>query len=67
MAMTVTQIRAAGFETWMQHVNAHLVRLCTMTADDLPDWGYRDAYDDGIRPAQAAMRAYRAAREDMGL
>jgi hypothetical protein len=23
--------------------------------DDLPDWGYRDAYDDEVTPSEAAQ------------
>ena len=34
------------FEEWMQKVNAALVDLCGLEADDLPDWMYADAYEE---------------------
>ena len=58
-----TQSEDNGFETYMDQVNAYLNRLCGMSAYDLPDWCYRDAYDDHMTPRAAAREAYRAARE----
>lgn len=34
-------------------------------ADDLPDFCYRDAYDDNATPAQAARAAIQNARDEM--
>ena len=58
-----TQNEDNGFETWLEQVNGYMARLCGMSAYDLPDWNYRDAYDDGVKPTTAAKRAIRAARE----
>lgn len=38
------------FEAWMDEVNAILVGAVGIESDDLPDWNYRDAYDDGADP-----------------
>lgn len=51
------------FEEWMQKVNEDLVRLCSMGSDDLPDWRYRDDYDDGMTPLRSALRAIKYAQE----
>ena len=32
-------------------------------ADDLPDYCYADAFEDGVKPATAARRAIGAAQE----
>lgn len=48
------------FAEWMEDVNEQLLVRCGLTSDDLPDWGYRDAYDAGIAPAVAARRALKA-------
>jgi len=64
MSITTNRITAFdGFTAWMAKVNAHMVKYCTMGADDLPDWNYRDAYDDGMSPSQAARSAIRAAKD----
>jgi hypothetical protein len=51
------------FDQWMQEVNRAMDALCGMVSEDLPDWNYRDAYDDGVGPRIAAARAVRAARD----
>lgn len=55
------------FEQWLKEVDRYVVALCGLGADDLPDWGYRNAYDDGVSPIAAARKAYRAARAEYGL
>jgi hypothetical protein len=47
----------------MHNVDLVIQRIAFISADDLPDYCYRDAYDDGMTPAQAARRAVRAAME----
>lgn len=42
------------FEQWMEEVNVALVSMCGMGSEDLPDWNYWDAWDDGISPKSAA-------------
>ena len=55
---------SGGFRLWMSKVNAIIAsRLCGLTSDDLPDWNYRDAYDEGTTPSRAAAQAMRAAKD----
>ena len=54
---------AKTFEQWMQEVDQWLDRKCGMVSADLPDYCYRDAYDDGERPSLVAARAISAARD----
>lgn len=51
------------FEEWMAEVNRLMVGKCGMGSEDLPDWNYRDAYNDGLTPNQAANQAINAAHE----
>jgi hypothetical protein len=52
-----------GFTRWMQNVNAAIAKRTGLTADDLPDFGYRDAFDHGTSAAATAAKAIRASRE----
>lgn len=54
----------AGFDVWMDRVNAALELKCGMDSRDLPDWPYRDAYDDGKSASRAAASALKAAKDD---
>jgi hypothetical protein len=49
------------FETWMAKVDAWLWKNASLDSWTLPDWGYRNAYDDGVSPAKAAKEALKAA------
>ena len=51
------------FEKWMILVEQAMLDKCGMGPDDLPDWAYRDAYDGGLTPNQAANQAINAAHE----
>jgi Family of unknown function (DUF5419) len=51
------------FEQWKLAVNQAIERKVGMSSDDLPDWGYADAYEDGLSPASAASSAIRSAKE----
>jgi len=42
-----------SFEDWMKLVDARLSRKLGLTADDLPDWTWRDAYEDNFTPGVA--------------
>lgn len=53
----------AGFATWMHEVNRAIERKTGLRSEDLPDYCYRDAFDDGARPAQVAIAAIRAAKD----
>lgn len=52
-----------SFEAWMKEVNKCLVKMCGMCADDLPDCCYRDWYDDGFKPKEAAVMAIEEAMQ----
>lgn len=51
------------WEQWKGAVNAAVVRSTGMSADDLPDWNYRDAFDKGMQPSRAAAAVVRNAKE----
>ncbi len=52
-----------SFIEWMACVNSAVIDYCGMGTDDLPDWCYRDAYDDDSSPRAVAREAVRAARD----
>jgi hypothetical protein len=52
-----------SFEQWMADVDRCLEQKCGLTHEDLPDWGYYDAYDDGMTPKGAAIKAIKASDE----
>jgi Family of unknown function (DUF5419) len=56
-----------SFEEWMRAVNAELMRRVSMVADDLPDWRYRAAYDEGMTSKRAAAKAIQYAKREMGV
>ena len=51
----------APFEAWLARADAVCCKLVGMSIYDLPDYCYRDAFDDGMTPAAAAKSALRAA------
>lgn len=51
------------WEAWMRLVDAAVARIAGLSAYDLPDYCYRDAYDDGESPTATARAAIRAARD----
>lgn len=52
------------FESWMARVDALISVATGCSADDLPDVGYRDMYEDGRSAESAAKAAIRAAKEE---
>jgi hypothetical protein len=52
-----------GFEQWLRKVNYHLIQQCGMVSDDLPDRPYRDMYEGGDSPEDAATEALEYAKE----
>lgn len=45
----------AAFAAWMARVDALVSReVCGLTTADLPDWTWRDSFDAGEAPADAA-------------
>jgi hypothetical protein len=53
----------AGFDAWMAKVDAAIARKFGVDSNDLPDWNYLDAFEDGMAPAAAAKAAIRAAKD----
>ena len=51
----MTHVRS--FEDWMERVNAALEGVCGLSSEDLADCCYRDWYDDGTTPGDAAIMA----------
>lgn len=55
------------WENWKREVDAEIQRRTTMTSDDLPDWGYRRAYEEGMTAKRAAAKAIQHAKREMGV
>lgn len=52
------------FEQWKSQVDNHIATMTGgFSGDDLPDWGYRDAYDNYLPPLTAAKRVVKAAKD----
>lgn len=51
------------YEQWKGAVNAAVIRRVGLSADDLPDWNYRDAYESGMTPLRAAAKVIKNAKE----
>lgn len=49
------------FEQYMADVRCDMLRRCGMEPDDLPDYDYATAFEDGVAPETTALRAIRAA------
>lgn len=52
------------FEEWYRAVNTIVENNAGMSCMDLPDYCYRDEYDDGRTPLQTARAAIRNAKGD---
>jgi hypothetical protein len=49
------------FDQWMDKVDRLVTAALGLSVHDLPDCCYRDWYDEGLTPRQAARRAIRNA------
>ena len=54
------------FEEWKCQVDQHLMNLCGMESDDIDDWDYYVAWEDGRSPMAAAKQALEAAMTAVG-
>jgi hypothetical protein len=54
---------AMSFEQWKSKVDDAMERLCGFTSDDLPDWDYYSAWQDGLGWGTAAKQALTEIRE----
>lgn len=43
------------FALWLHYVDKAVMRRTHMSYRDMEDWGYRDAYDGDLTPAEAAV------------
>lgn len=59
----ITKSAHCTFEEWKRRVDACIYHAIGLGADDLPDFGYRDAYDANRTPSATAKSAIRAARD----
>ena len=51
-----------AYAEWMAAVDQACQRIADVSCEDLPDYCYRDAYDDGVSPTLAARRAIAVGR-----
>jgi hypothetical protein len=58
---------AMTYEQWKIQVDRHVLEQVGLYADDLPDYRYRDDYNDGVKPAITARKAVKAAKKEFGL
>lgn len=42
------------FQTWMATLDSIVGKRTGLSVNDLPDWTFRDAYEDELTPSQAA-------------
>jgi len=52
------------YDRFMEHVDSLLVSMCGMDSSELPDYHYRDDYEDDVSPKNAARGAIRRARDE---
>jgi hypothetical protein len=55
------------FNAWKMEVSNIIRRRTGLSADDFPDWNYREAFDNRVKPPQAATRAINTFKKDMGI
>lgn len=52
-----------AYDKWMAKVDAFIARKFGVDSNDLPDWNYLDAFEDGMSPSAAAKAAISAAKD----
>ena len=45
------------FNAWLAKVSEQIDKLCSLSIDDLDDYCYREAYEDGQTPSMVARHA----------
>ena len=58
---------AAEFVWWLEEVDRRVQHTLGLSIDDLPDWHFADAFEDGLGPRLAAEVFLEYIREDFGL
>lgn len=51
-----------SFDEWKRIVDNEIIKRTGLSADDLPDYCYRDDYEDGRKPQWSAVAAIKAAK-----
>jgi len=49
-----------GFEKWMAAVDKHIDSMLGLSSRDIADFPYRDAFEAGTTPQEAAISSIRA-------
>jgi hypothetical protein len=57
----------SNFQNWMQAVDRAVSARLGVSTLDLADMAYRDWYDDGLAPAEAAAEVIAATSDEFGL
>lgn len=55
-------MQSISFDRWLDAVDNILQGMIGLALDDLPDCNYRDMYDDGFLPYEAAKYAFQEAQ-----
>jgi len=63
----MSSLEETKFEMWIREVDSEVAKILGMGASDLPDQNYRDLYEDGFSPKEAARAAVQKIIEDEGL
>lgn len=58
-------MKKISFEDWMAQVDREVEKIAYVSVYDLPDYMFRDAYDDGEKPENVAKRVLEEAGWDM--
>lgn len=51
------ETETAGYATWLRSVDAELERVVGLSHRDLADRNYRDEFEAGVSPREAALEA----------
>lgn len=52
-----------NFKEWMEQVDSEIGMFCGLSSHDLPDWLYRDSFNAGDSPKEAAKQVFDASNE----
>ena len=52
--------RKMSFDEWMREVDRAVENRVGLSCYDLPDWNYRDAFEDGMSPGKAARKVIKS-------
>lgn len=58
--------RAPEFVSWLTRVDARVERVVGVGIDDLPDWDFASAFEDGLTPEDATFLFLEYVADDFG-